>query len=59
MTPPPDQIGRFRVRSPLGKGGMGTLFLAWDPELERDVAIKLLNRDDDGLRNASCARRGR
>lgn len=50
MTSISERIGRFRVRSPLGKGGMGTLFLAWDPELERDVAIKLLYRDDEGLR---------
>lgn len=50
MNAPPDRIGRFQVRSPLGKGGMGTLFLAWDPTLERDVAIKVLYRDDDDLR---------
>lgn len=50
MNAPPDRIGRFRIRSLLGQGGMGTLFLAWDPDLEREVAIKVLNRDEEELR---------
>lgn len=29
---------------------MGALFLAWDPSLEREVAIKVLYRDDEDLR---------
>jgi eukaryotic-like serine/threonine-protein kinase len=36
-------IGRFRVVKPLGRGGMGTVFKAFDPEINRLVAIKLLH----------------
>ncbi len=36
-------IGRFRVRTLLGAGGMGRVFLADDPELHRPVAIKVVH----------------
>jgi tetratricopeptide (TPR) repeat protein len=35
--------GRFRIAGELGRGGMGTVYLAHDTSLERDVAIKVLN----------------
>ncbi|NNF27679.1 MAG: protein kinase [Gemmatimonadetes bacterium] len=50
MTALPPRIGRFEIRSPIGEGGMGTLYLAWDPELQRNVAIKVLRQNDEGLR---------
>ena len=34
--------GRYVLEGPLGHGGMGTVYLARDRELERPVAIKLL-----------------
>ncbi len=51
--PPPDptaverlaigsRIGRYVVLSELGSGGMGVVYAAHDPELNRKVAIKLL-----------------
>jgi tetratricopeptide (TPR) repeat protein/predicted Ser/Thr protein kinase len=36
------RVQRFEVIGHLGTGGMGTVFRARDPQLERDVAIKLM-----------------
>jgi eukaryotic-like serine/threonine-protein kinase len=37
------RIGRYEIRSKIGAGGMGQVYLAYDPKLNRDVAIKVLN----------------
>lgn len=37
-------IGRFKVGKRLGSGNQGTVYLCGDPELQRRVAIKLLDR---------------
>ena len=37
--------GRFRLEEKIGSGGMSTVYRAFDPTLERWVAIKLMHRD--------------
>src|SRR5262245_24801205 len=38
-------IGKYQVQRLLKRGGMGLLYLAFDPELERQVAIKVIRTD--------------
>ena len=37
-----EKIGRYEVKSEVGRGGMATVYRAYDPSFERDVAIKVL-----------------
>ena len=42
---PGTRLGRYEIRSQIGAGGMGEVYLAEDTELERDVALKVLPAD--------------
>lgn len=40
--PPNTRVGRYEIRSQLGAGGMGEVYLAHDAKLERSIALKIL-----------------
>ncbi len=44
----PVAVGRYDVRGPIGSGGMGSIVRAYDPELQREVALKLLRAEHMG-----------
>jgi len=41
----PTHIGRYEIKSELGRGGMATVYKAHDPSFDREVAIKVLPRE--------------
>ncbi len=43
-----DRIGRFVVLTMVGRGGMGEVYAAFDPDLDRKVAVKLLRSEGAG-----------
>ncbi|CAB3775907.1 Serine/threonine-protein kinase PknD [Paraburkholderia ultramafica] len=43
--PPPRRIGRYQVERVLGRGAMGTVYLASDPHIQRQVALKTIRTE--------------
>jgi serine/threonine protein kinase len=39
---PLEKIGRYEIKSELGRGGMAAVYLAFDPSFKREVAVKIL-----------------
>jgi serine/threonine protein kinase len=53
VSPIPKYVGKYRIDRQLGQGGMGMVFLAWDKDLGRHVALKVLHekyRGDERFR---------
>lgn len=55
-----DRFGRYRIMEKLGHGAMGVVYLAHDPNVDRLVALKVMQPDpawsDDGLAEESRER---
>ena len=46
--PFPSHLGKYEIRRELGKGSMGVVYEAFDPLIERSVAIKIIRPDQLG-----------
>jgi len=42
-TPLPERVGPYRIERELGAGGFGVVYLAFDPDVKRRVALKVLH----------------
>ncbi|HUJ62521.1 MAG TPA: protein kinase, partial [Kofleriaceae bacterium] len=57
----PRTVGRYQLDRRIAAGGMGEVWAAWDPQLERQIAVKLVRpeRADDGRERERLLREAR
>jgi serine/threonine protein kinase len=41
------RLGKYELQTEIGRGGFGSVYIAWDPVVERKVAIKVLTAGSD------------
>jgi thiol-disulfide isomerase/thioredoxin len=46
-APDGQRIGRYHMVEPIPGGGMGQVFKAWDPDLRREVALKIVREESE------------
>jgi serine/threonine-protein kinase len=49
----PSRFGKYEVKKTLGAGAMGVVYLAYDPAIDRNVALKTIRKDLLGSRHAA------
>src|SRR6476620_7665473 len=54
-----DAWGPLEIRREIGRGAYATVYLAWDPGLEREVALKLLNAAPGAEQSAAVVQEAR
>ena len=44
-SPAPDKLGKYEIQGEVGRGSMGAVFAAYDPYVDRRVAVKVALTD--------------